>query len=761
MASPAARKLAQQHLLVAGAFLAIALIQTWPLVTHLSTHLPNDLGDPVLNTWLLWWNAHALPLTTRWWNAPMFYPSPGAMAFSEVLLGQALFATPLQWLGASPVFAYNVLFLLSFPLSAFCAYLLAWSLTHRVGPSIVAGAMYGFAMFRFAHIAHLQIEWTWWMPLALFGLHRWFTERRASGLVIFAAAWLGQSLSNGYYFFYFSVIVGLWIAWFTPWRQARRVLLPALLAWAIAVALLAPVLLGYRQIQQRYQFYRSMAEIEDGSADLTEFFRPSSVPRFLHVARWERPEKEVSLPFVGLGALAIGLIAGARGGLRRRGSILAIVQIALWGSALAVALAGASTRFLGNLHFDTLGVHFSGIQRPLGVALPLTILGLALSPAVERAWRARSASAFYLGATVVTIILALGPNPRVAGVKFWYNAPYSWLMEAVPGIAGVRVPARFVLLTVLCLAILTALLLARVRLANAGRERLLFGAIALVALLETWPGAMGLAAVPSLPPDLTQAPAVLELPFGGNTELLALYRSMFHDRPVVNGYSGYFTPGHDVLVECLKRKEVECVADLRYAIGPVDVLIDRQNDPTGEWSQFAAGLPNARLRSRDAHFVVYHLPAPSSSLPSSSAQPLASVQVKGGTATPEPGQVPLAMDQKMETGWSTGRGQQVDDTLTLETESVPLAGIELWPGPRAQDFPMGLVVETSEDGRVWSPAWSGVTAPIRFATLLTQGSPGTRITFTPRQGRFVRLTETVNESFRAWSIAELVVLRTP
>jgi len=102
-----------RHLLVAGLFLLIALVQTWPLVIELPRVMPNDLGDPLLNTWILWWNAHAVPLTTQWWNAPIFYPAPGAMAFSEVLLGQSLIASPVQWLGGGPVLAYNLVFLLS------------------------------------------------------------------------------------------------------------------------------------------------------------------------------------------------------------------------------------------------------------------------------------------------------------------------------------------------------------------------------------------------------------------------------------------------------------------------------------------------------------------------------------------------------------------------------------------------------------------------------------------------------------------------
>ena len=70
--------------------------------------IAGDLGDPLLNTWILWWNAQQIPLTDAYWNAPSFAPMPNALALSETLLGLTWLTTPLQWLGASPLVAYNV-----------------------------------------------------------------------------------------------------------------------------------------------------------------------------------------------------------------------------------------------------------------------------------------------------------------------------------------------------------------------------------------------------------------------------------------------------------------------------------------------------------------------------------------------------------------------------------------------------------------------------------------------------------------------------
>jgi hypothetical protein len=829
------------HVAVAAAFALIGIIQTWPLVTHLAIALPNDAGDPILNTWILWWNAHALPLTTRWWNGPMFYPAPGALTFSENLLGLSLFASPLQWIGASPIAAYNLLFLVSSPLSAFCAYLLARSLTRRTGPSIVAGVIYGYAIFRVAHGPHIQVQWTWWMPLALLGLHRWLAaspdrtaRHRLSGLALFAIAWLGQSLSNGYYFFYLSVLIAAWIAWFARWRQPRRTLLPPLVAWAVAGVLIAPVMLTYRQVHGQYQFARTMSEIESGGADLTEFFRPSSIPRVFGVARQARGEHEVSLPLIGLAALGIALIGGARGGLlrrrrrtphdditrehdadsdradradnsdhvgianvvnvatlahdadradspasaasvgrgggvvaARRERIVSTLQIALWAVAIVFALIALSTRVLGNWHFSGLGVHVSGMAKMLGLTWPAAILALALSPAIEKAWRARSVSAFYLVATCLTLVLAMGPSPRAWGVKFWNEAPYLWLMRIVPGLDGVRVPARVTLVTVLCLAILTALLLARVHLASVMRERLLFGVVIALSLLETWPGAMPMATLPELAPEVRPSATVIELPFGVDQELPALYRSMVHQRPLVNGYSGFFPLSHLALRECLARRDPECLLTLQRIVGPLDIVIERSHDPAAVWQDYASRLPNVEPGARTPQFAVYHLPAASTAPVAAGAlaapgRGLMPARINAWTATINQHLVPLALDGDWGTAWSTGRGQAANDALTLDMDPAMLAGVELWIGASFRfNYPRGLLIETSADGARWEPAWEGTTTQALFETTLASGQPGTRLTFAPRPARFLRLTATLNESAHAWSIAELAVLRVP
>ena len=141
----------------AVAYLALTIAYTWPLPIRLTTGIIHDPYDPVLNTWILWWTTQAVPLTPAWWNAPIFYPAPGALAFSEHLLGEAPIAAPLIALTGNPLFGYNVALLASYVLCGLGAHFLAFTLTRRHDAAFVAGIAYAFAPYRLAQLPHIQV----------------------------------------------------------------------------------------------------------------------------------------------------------------------------------------------------------------------------------------------------------------------------------------------------------------------------------------------------------------------------------------------------------------------------------------------------------------------------------------------------------------------------------------------------------------------------------------------------------------------------
>src|SRR6476619_2594566 len=173
------------------AFLALALVWTWPLARHISSRIPHDPG----------------------------YPMPGALALSEHLAGIGLFATPIQWFHANALSAYNVALILSFALSGFFTFFLVLRLVPPSSPAFtrhaaaLCGALaYGFGPYRAGRLAHLQVLTSQWMPLALPAMDAHVEDGRRRWLLVFAVAWLLQALSNGYYLLFFPVLVACWLA---------------------------------------------------------------------------------------------------------------------------------------------------------------------------------------------------------------------------------------------------------------------------------------------------------------------------------------------------------------------------------------------------------------------------------------------------------------------------------------------------------------------------------------------------------------------
>ena len=126
----------------------LALVVTHPLWLHSADAVPGDIGDPLLNTWIIAWDAHAtLTNPLQLFDANIFFPLPNTLAYSEHLLSTAALILPLGLVSGQPVLGYNLSLLFSFPLAGLGMYLLVLHWTHRHGAAFLAGLAYAFAPF--------------------------------------------------------------------------------------------------------------------------------------------------------------------------------------------------------------------------------------------------------------------------------------------------------------------------------------------------------------------------------------------------------------------------------------------------------------------------------------------------------------------------------------------------------------------------------------------------------------------------------------
>lgn len=751
--------------LATALYTTLTLALTWPLALYMGSRVPNDPGDSLLNVFLLAWNARTLPLTEQWWNLPQFYPVPGAMAFSEHLLGLSLLTTPVIAVSGNPLLGYNVAFLLSFPLCALAAHALAWQVTRRHDLALLAGLAFAFAPYRMSQLAHVQVLSSYWMPLVLLGLHRFLEDRRWRWLALFAGAWYLQALACGYYLFYLSVLIGLWIPWFAAGRTAWRDLWRIAAAWLAGAAALLPFALGYLKYLGAYGFVRGREEIESFSADLASVLAASGNLRLWGwLSVYDRPESTLFPGLTLVGIIAAGILLSVRAVpaadivWRRRARIAAVL-------AGVFLLAAAIPLWLGPWRLEPGGVRLLSVGsagKPLTFALLLGVVAVALHPAGRSAWRSRSPLAFYAGAAVVMWLLSLGPAPTVRGEPLFdaasaeAYAPYAWLMR-FPGVDGVRVPARFWTLATLCLAMAGALAAARL---SAGAPRAARGAIpmALAALVtvEGWPEPVRLWRAPAPRPSATDAVARLEIPMGGPHDVVALVRAADHRRPVFNGYSGYFAPHYDALRAMVAARDADVFDRLTW-VGPIEVLVDHARDPDGRLRDFVSRASGARVAVRTIDYTLFTVPGTHRTR-QAVARRGAPLRVANITASVHQQDVDLMRDGDLETRWHTGP-QEPWHAIVIDLGSLRRVDVlELQLGRFHADFPRHLILELSVDGAAWETVWSGRTAAdALWAGIEDPRMLPLRFPAGGAEARYLRARQTGEDPVYYWSIAELNV----
>lgn len=544
------------------AYLALALVMTWPLALQAGNAL-HGAGDPQLQAWILAWNAHVLRTDPgAIWQAPIFFPYPDTLAYTDNHILLATLSAPLLWLSANPVLVYNLLVLLSFVLSGWAVYGLVHDISGRRLAAFVAGTAFAFCHYRFAQVVHLQLLQTAWLPWALLFLRRLLQPPAAGGGQVGHALLFGlfagiQCVTALYYAFFTVAVLGGYVALWAlaagwqrargtaalPWRQAGLLGLGGLVAALVTLPLTWPYLGVYRTLG----IVRSVRELDHWSAPLTAYLAGN--PQSLLYSRLGEPFVASGEMVLAPGFLVLGL------------GLLALLQqprreVIFWGLVAAAAFV---------LSFGT-AVRFERDGPPLAIPLPYELL-------------------------------------------------YTYL----PGFGALRVPARWGMLVTLALAVLAGITISAWQARWRGRRAAWIGVTLLgLVLLEqaSLPQQLALAApLRDVPPvygwlgaaEQDDIDVVLELPVGRiprGEELQRITQRQFysvqHWKALPVAFSGLIPFGTTELLA--KVQSLPARETLEYLqITGVDTLVIHRNEADPEWlAQLTTGLDASGLAYRRA-----------------------------------------------------------------------------------------------------------------------------------------------------------------
>jgi hypothetical protein len=588
------------------------------------------------------------------------------------------------------------------------------------------------APYRSMQSSHLQVLMSGWMPIGLWGLHRYFSTRSRRALAVFVAAFLLQALSNGYYLYFFALPVAIVVAVEAAraLAAARRTtgssraalgrLLVDLGVAAVAIAaVLAPVAAAYLRVRERTGLRRVLGEMIGYSAVPADFIsRPPNL--------W------------------------------------------LWSSTLPVAEAERAM--------------FPGL---LAVALAVVALAVGWrSPAADDEPGITRRAYLWMYTAVLVLAVWMSMGPLVIG-------PYRLLLPVVPGLDGLRVPARFIAVVMLALAALAAAGAARICARLHPRA-----AAVLAGVLVAGIGLEGYAGLTHLEPfDPTQPgraalnawlragpPAgVLELPAGGGQPgpftLQYQFNTLLHGRPIVNGYSGFdyglqsFLGGEasplrelgmiSPMVTALRRVGVRSLvlheADYQwlmdYEPSPIIALIDRDRGQLVESRAFA-GVRAWRLAGLD--------PLPLFKDRAWMRLDNRALQV---TAWPLAGNAGRMTDGDPDTRWETDGPQRGDEWIRIELDRQrDVVALELELPPRDLGiYPRHLRVEAEADDGSRVGVFSGpVLDQIMTSLVREPRHPAITLTLPPNRTRALHLRQSGQTRHAPWAVVDLAIWeRTP
>lgn len=255
---------ARYTLFAALAYLGITIAVTYPVAFQLTTHIAGLPGaDSLEFIWSTWWFKHALldlranPLHISALNHPndLYFPLLPAMSQPFIL------SLPLAAL-VSPIAAFNVTFLVSFPLCALAGYWLCYDLTGDRRAAFIGGLIWAFFPNKSGHAlaGHLFQLVVFTLPISALFLLRMFRQPSirsavAAGIALAAAATI-HPVNVAYFLLPLLIITTSFFLWDTrhspnpqsPISYLQSLLLATLVCGLFSLPLFLPTLLNSRQL---------------------------------------------------------------------------------------------------------------------------------------------------------------------------------------------------------------------------------------------------------------------------------------------------------------------------------------------------------------------------------------------------------------------------------------------------------------------------------------------------------------------------------
>jgi len=780
-------------------FFLLALFQLFPLSLH-PVDSVHDTGDPLLNTWILSWvQKGLLSQPSQLFNGNIFYPSKNTISYSEHLLPQAIISLPIALLTGNPILTYNFLFIFSYVFAAYAMFLLVRHLTRDHLSGIVAGIIFAFSTYHLDHTPQLQLLSSGLFVMSFYFLHRFFQEKKTRYSVLFAVFLMIQALACIYYglFFISILLIALPLFILFHWKEIDRSFLLKLITPVFAAgAVLLLVSLPYISLLKNSGFSRSLTL----GADLANYLGASkkSILYGKLLSPLGAAERYLFPGFIAFLLMGFYIFHNRKvfHNIPRFLRILffTVISLSLM-SFLIIAVFGGMRVNLGLFK-----ISINNIIKPTSIFL-LAILGFILLSFTlhffsrkDKQKEKRHNFYLYIILLLWALLLSFGKNFSISGhTTEGFRLPFTWLHEHVPGFGGIRVPSRYGVFVLFAIAVMAGYGFRVLSTKLKGQHaKILVTGIAVVLLnIEFMSLPQKMRFVPAkkdIPltykwlSEKKEDFAIIELPFfrAMGKESVYMYFSIFHQKKIVNGYSGFLPPYYYYIREIFdffpSRESLNVLKSLKvkYVILHADMWGEkeariRMNRILNEFDEdlkLVESFENSWKKpwefseqfGHDFIFEVIHTPESfdEKQLFDWKKIPVSDWKISSNINNH---QIQYLKDDNLETRWTTGTKKRTGDHLLLEFDKpLDQAKISIHLASSINDYGVNFEIEMSSDGKEWIYI-DGAYSASEFLELMfnSQESLEQNIYIHAKDIKYVKITQVGESGNFWWSIAELDV----
>ena len=795
------------------AFFFLTIIITYPLIFRAYNSLTNLL-DPLLNTYVLWWNWDSLlNAWGNYYNPPIFYPNINTIAYTENLFFIGLYTAPIYLITQNSIFAYNSAVFLNYFLSGIAMFYLIYHLIKRVDIAFISSAFFAFTSYHFSKRSHLHISSYQWMPFILLFLHRYAQKPQFKLILTVTLFALFQSLSSLYLGIFSIFLVSLFLLYqFIISREfrKRKTVLQIILCAIIFIIIFYPIISPYLY-HQKLGFTRSLSEAKRFSADIYSYlgtFRSNLIWGSIayKYGNFARAEAEGFFPGIVIVMLSIFGVLSFFKKISIQSSIHNL-------SSKTFLISEIIDIFITlQIIIIILIILFNGIQLKIwGVEVtirrlknPFLILTLTLFLKIIidlwlvknkkiKFWDSTSNERiFYLLLTIIAVFLTLGPIIHLNGKEIGYG-PYFLFYKYIPGIAGMRVPGRFYVLVLIGICVMAAYGLQRIlqHLQKFSQPWLCIIFLAII-LMENYNGPLPAtktntnikSSYPSpilnikredIPPVynwLSTMPDdinILELPYNNfNLNVQYQYYSRYHNKRLINGYSGYVPSSYYYIEHLLRNfpdeESLNFLKDINVNLiifhstfynpedaKKIETLLLADIKSLKELANFSGTrvfqiLQSQKDTNRDTNNFLKEKPK-------GKPMDLQQCKFECSGASKEFNKL---YDNNRETLYRIGT-QNKNQFLQIElpeTKKISDIIMEHWLSP--QNSPAGIIIYTFIDSKNWQSVWEQKSLSITLRHLLSQsGNFKWTFSFNPIDAKYIKIEQIGEKPHSEWAIAEL------